>query len=114
MRLSDCLLNLECVSVCFKEKKIAKWDYIIALNSAARLLTVYGYEKWVFFSRENSVLCFYFFHYQSPPIDTAVQYDSSPIAPSRNLYERGDIKRLKGRGSNFGCDRRGRDSLSCA
>ncbi|KAG7330182.1 hypothetical protein KOW79_006404 [Hemibagrus wyckioides] len=50
----------------------------------------------VFFSREYSAVLL-FFHYQSPPIDTAVQYDSSPIAPNRNLCERGDIKRLKGR-----------------
>ncbi|GAA6079056.1 uncharacterized [Tachysurus ichikawai] len=34
-----------------------------------------------------------------------------PIAPIRNLCERGDIKRLKGRGSKFGRGRRGRDSL---
>ncbi|KAF4089251.1 hypothetical protein AMELA_G00064260 [Ameiurus melas] len=50
----------------------------------------------------------------SPPIGKTVQYNYSPIASARILCERGGIKRLKGRGSNFGRDRRGSNSLFCA
>lgn len=49
-----------------------------------------------FLSREFSAVLFFYF-YQTPPIDSPVQYDSGPIASSRVLCERGDIKRLNRR-----------------